>query len=145
MSQTWDKASVAISRMWDRRLMPIIDAQGIIACAGTGAPNQPVQRKLMPHSAIKLSVATISALLTLVTTFAQAQTEYPTRLIRLVVPVPPGPLLDAVPRIIADKLSDKVQIMMVPSDGKFFFANDVMHGAMPVTLPSVNAPDHQNQ
>jgi len=31
-------------------------------------------------------------------------------------------------KIIADKLSDKVQIMMVPSDGKFFFANDVLHG-----------------
>jgi hypothetical protein len=34
-------------------------------------------------------------------------------------------------KIIADKLSDKVQIMMVPSDGKFFFANDLLHGAMP--------------
>jgi len=34
-------------------------------------------------------------------------------------------------KIIADKLSDKVQIMMVPSDGKFFFANDVLHGALP--------------
>jgi regulator of protease activity HflC (stomatin/prohibitin superfamily) len=34
-------------------------------------------------------------------------------------------------KIIADKLSDKVQIMMVPSDGKFFFANDVLHGGMP--------------
>ena len=32
-------------------------------------------------------------------------------------------------KIIADKLSDKVQIMMVPSDGKFFFASDVLHGA----------------
>jgi len=40
-------------------------------------------------------------------------------------------------KIIADKLSDKVQIMMVPSDGKFFFANDVLHGALPV----VTAPD----
>ena len=29
-------------------------------------------------------------------------------------------------KIIADKLSDKVQIMMVPNDGKFFFANDVL-------------------
>jgi regulator of protease activity HflC (stomatin/prohibitin superfamily) len=48
-------------------------------------------------------------------------------------------------KIIADKLSDKVQIMMVPNDGKFFFANDVMRGAMPVTLPSATTPDHQNQ
>jgi regulator of protease activity HflC (stomatin/prohibitin superfamily) len=31
-------------------------------------------------------------------------------------------------KIIADKLSDKVQIMMVTSDGEFFFANDVLHG-----------------
>jgi regulator of protease activity HflC (stomatin/prohibitin superfamily) len=38
-------------------------------------------------------------------------------------------------KIIADKLSDKVQIMMVPSDGKFFFANDVLRGGMPVVAP----------
>jgi regulator of protease activity HflC (stomatin/prohibitin superfamily) len=31
-------------------------------------------------------------------------------------------------KIIAERLSDKIQVMMVPSDGKFFFANDVMHG-----------------
>jgi hypothetical protein len=41
-----------------------------------------------------------------------------------------------------------VQIMMVPSDGKFFFANDVMHGIMPATaqqppatVPAVADPD----
>lgn len=38
-----------------------------------------------------------------------------------------NPLL--IQKIIAEKLSDKVQIMMVPSDGKFFFANDVLKGA----------------
>jgi regulator of protease activity HflC (stomatin/prohibitin superfamily) len=42
-------------------------------------------------------------------------------------------------KIIADKLSDKVQIMMVPGDGKFFFANDVMRGV----VPAMAAPDHQ--
>ena len=26
----------------------------------------------------------------------------------------------------AERLSDKLQIMMVPADGKFFFANDVL-------------------
>jgi regulator of protease activity HflC (stomatin/prohibitin superfamily) len=41
-------------------------------------------------------------------------------------------------KIIADKLSDKVQIMMVPSDGKFFFANDVMRGGPPVVTPMPN-------
>ena len=29
-------------------------------------------------------------------------------------------------QIIAERLSDKVQIMMVPADGKFFFTNDVL-------------------
>jgi regulator of protease activity HflC (stomatin/prohibitin superfamily) len=38
-----------------------------------------------------------------------------------------NPLL--IQKIIAEKLSDKVQIMMVPNDGKFFFANDVLKGA----------------
>lgn len=41
-----------------------------------------------------------------------------------------NPLL--IQKIIAEKLSDKVQIMMVPNDGKFFFANDVLKG-MPVS------------
>ena len=34
-----------------------------------------------------------------------------------------NPLL--INKIVAEKLSDKIQLMMVPSDGKFFFANDV--------------------
>lgn len=37
-----------------------------------------------------------------------------------------NPLL--INKIIAERLSDKLQIMMVPSDGKFFFANDVLRG-----------------
>src|SRR5581483_2318546 len=37
-----------------------------------------------------------------------------------------NPLL--INKIVAEKLSDKIQVMMVPSDGKFFFANDVMKG-----------------
>jgi len=37
-------------------------------------------------------------------------------------------------KIVAEKLSDKLQIMMVPSDGKFFFANDV--------LKSMNMANH---
>jgi len=31
-------------------------------------------------------------------------------------------------KIVAERLSDKLQIMMVPADGKFFFANDVLKG-----------------
>jgi hypothetical protein len=30
-------------------------------------------------------------------------------------------------KIVAERLSDKLQIMTVPADGKFFFANDVLH------------------
>ena len=46
-------------------------------------------------------------------------------------------------KIIAEKLSDKVQIMMVPSDGKFFFANDVLKGAMPAAA-AVTASEQPN-
>jgi len=49
-----------------------------------------------------------------------------------------NPLL--IQKIIAERLSDKVQIMMVPMDGKFFFANDVLKttpfGAM--AIPQLN-------
>ena len=49
-------------------------------------------------------------------------------------------------KIIADKLSDKVQIMMVPSDGKFFFANDVLHGVTPAPAPMLTpTPPSQNE
>lgn len=46
-----------------------------------------------------------------------------------------NPLL--INKIVAEKLSDKLQIMMVPSDGKFFFANDV--------LKSVNMPNQASE
>jgi regulator of protease activity HflC (stomatin/prohibitin superfamily) len=44
-----------------------------------------------------------------------------------------NPLL--IQKIVAEKLSDKVQIMMVPNDGKFFFANDVLKGM--TTTPAI--------
>ncbi len=46
-----------------------------------------------------------------------------------------NPLL--IQKIIAERLSDKVQVMMVPMDGKFFFANDVLRGAPITTQPVV--------
>ena len=52
-----------------------------------------------------------------------------------------SPLL--IQKIIAERLSDKVQVRMVPSDGKFFFANDVLKSAPaanPATDPAVE-PD----
>jgi regulator of protease activity HflC (stomatin/prohibitin superfamily) len=46
-----------------------------------------------------------------------------------------NPLL--INKIVAERLSDKLQIMMVPADGKFFFANDV--------LRSMSAANHATQ
>jgi regulator of protease activity HflC (stomatin/prohibitin superfamily) len=46
-----------------------------------------------------------------------------------------NPLL--IQKIIAERLSDKVQIMMVPTDGKFFFANDVLKGSPLATSVSL--------
>jgi regulator of protease activity HflC (stomatin/prohibitin superfamily) len=45
-------------------------------------------------------------------------------------------------KIIAERLSDKLQIMMVPMDGKNFFASDVMHSAFTNGMANGNAsPD----
>jgi tripartite-type tricarboxylate transporter receptor subunit TctC len=42
-----------------------------------------------------------------------AAQDYPSRTIKIVVPVPPGPLLDVVPRIIAEKLSSKWGVAVI--------------------------------
>jgi len=49
-----------------------------------------------------------------------------------------NPLL--IQKIIAERLSDKVQIMMVPIDGKGFFANDVLKAATSGSSMSVMSP-----
>lgn len=49
-----------------------------------------------------------------------------------------NPLL--INKIIAERLSDKLQIMMVPFDGKNFFANDVLRSAFS-SPPSGDDPD----
>jgi hypothetical protein len=45
-------------------------------------------------------------------------------------------------KIIAERLSDKVQIMMVPIDGKGFFANDVLKAATSGSSMSLISPTH---
>jgi tripartite-type tricarboxylate transporter receptor subunit TctC len=47
------------------------------------------------------------------TTKLAAVENFPNRPIKIVVPVPPGPLLDAVPRIIAEKLGSKWNIAVI--------------------------------
>jgi hypothetical protein len=42
-------------------------------------------------------------------------------------------------KIIAERLSDKLQIMMVPIDGKNFFANDVLRSAFSSASASASA------
>jgi regulator of protease activity HflC (stomatin/prohibitin superfamily) len=49
-----------------------------------------------------------------------------------------NPLL--INKIVAERLSDKLQIMMVPADGKFFFANDALRG---VSMENQNAQAEQ--
>jgi len=46
-------------------------------------------------------------------------------------------------KIVAEKLSDKIQVMLVPADGKYFFANDVFRGlgAKPGMMPETDDPD----
>jgi regulator of protease activity HflC (stomatin/prohibitin superfamily) len=53
-----------------------------------------------------------------------------------------NPLL--INKIVAERLSDKLQIMMVPADGKFFFANDVLRG-MNVTNQSAQGEANDTQ
>ncbi|MGA2904949.1 MAG: SPFH domain-containing protein [Candidatus Korobacteraceae bacterium] len=52
-----------------------------------------------------------------------------------------APLL--INKIVAEKLSDKIQVMMVPADGKYFFASDVFRGlgARPGFPPDADDPD----
>ena len=45
-----------------------------------------------------------------------------------------NPLL--IQKIVAERLSDKMQIMMVPMDGRDFFATDVLRGLPTLTPPS---------
>jgi regulator of protease activity HflC (stomatin/prohibitin superfamily) len=47
-------------------------------------------------------------------------------------------------KIIAERLSDKLQIMMVPMDGKNFFASDVMRSAFTNGNNSTNGKDNGN-
>jgi len=42
-------------------------------------------------------------------------------------------------KIIAERLSDKLQIIMVPTDGRNFFASDVLRSAFEGGAPSSNA------
>ena len=50
-----------------------------------------------------------------------------------------SPLL--INKIIAERLSDKLQIMMVPADGKYFFASDVLRGQMPQIMQQDDPAD----
>jgi len=54
-----------------------------------------------------------------------------------------SPLL--INKIIAERLSDKVQIMMVPADGKYFFASDVLRGQMPQIMRQQDQADDPPQ
>src|SRR5579863_4097474 len=54
-----------------------------------------------------------------------------------------SPLL--INKIVAERLSDKIQLVMVPSDGKFFFANDVFKNVAtnPILKKELDSDDDQ--
>ena len=54
-----------------------------------------------------------------------------------------NPLL--INKIVAERLSDKIQVMMVPSDGKFFFANDVLRSLSAPAQAAEDAPGPGNK
>ena len=58
------------------------------------------------HSS-RVTYLCIAACLAVATARPAVAEDYPNRTIKIVVPVPPGPLLDVVPRIIAEKLASK--------------------------------------
>jgi tripartite-type tricarboxylate transporter receptor subunit TctC len=55
-------------------------------------------------STIGLAFA-FAALLALAPTVASAQADYPNRTIKIIVPIPPGPILDVLPRVVGEKLA----------------------------------------
>jgi len=61
----------------------------------------------MPTRSMALSCLFVAAGMTTAAPRLAAAENYPNRTIKIVVPVPPGPLLDVVPRIIGEKLSAK--------------------------------------
>lgn len=56
-----------------------------------------------------------------------------------------SPLL--INKIVAERLSDKIQVVMVPSDGKFFFASDVLKNASanPIVKQEMDSQDAGTQ
>jgi tripartite-type tricarboxylate transporter receptor subunit TctC len=48
-----------------------------------------------------------------INTGAHAQSDYPNRAIKIVVPSPPGPTLDSLPRLIAARLSDRWKVSVI--------------------------------
>ena len=66
---------------------------------------------------VRSSIATclVAVMCTIATTLggAIAAEDFPHHTIKIIVPVPPGPLLDVVPRIVADKLSAKWNVPVI--------------------------------
>ena len=62
---------------------------------------------MVGFSAIARRLAVLAATLIAVPATATAQTDFPRRAVKFVVPVPPGNMLDSMPRIIGEKLSTR--------------------------------------
>jgi tripartite-type tricarboxylate transporter receptor subunit TctC len=60
---------------------------------------------MMSRSIVPFKAIWVAAFLCAVSSVAFAQSDYPSRPIKIVVPLPPGPVADIVPRIIGEKLA----------------------------------------
>src|SRR5262245_51390711 len=80
-----------------------------MASLGEAAQHSFSQEITMPirQHGLPLSAALALALCCASPGFTAAQTTFPERTVRIVVPAPPGPLLDAIPRMVAEKLSSR--------------------------------------
>ncbi|MDX6385328.1 MAG: hypothetical protein QOK48_2901 [Blastocatellia bacterium] len=61
----------------------------------------------MNYHTIRLKTICVAALLSAVSSVAFAQSDYPRRPIKIVVPLPPGPVADLVPRLIGERLATR--------------------------------------
>jgi tripartite-type tricarboxylate transporter receptor subunit TctC len=84
---------------------------GLLAACGCGKIQQPSEEAaMMPRRQTKPKIFLLISVAVLLAVFVvpvRAQDDYPKRLIRIIVPLPPGATADTLPRIIADKLSQK--------------------------------------
>jgi hypothetical protein len=80
-------------------------AQARFGLGYADADRKAAEERMSDRRIPALPACLLAALALAAPRIASAQAEYPTRTIRIVVPIPPGVLADTLPRIIAEKLA----------------------------------------